>query len=40
MEWIRRKIGFEGLFVVEPEGRSGGLALFWRDMNQANLISF
>lgn len=30
MEWVRRKIGFEGMIVVEPIGRSGGLAFYGR----------
>lgn len=40
MEWIRGKIGYDGIFAVEPYGRSGGIALFWKDMNQAKLIGF
>jgi len=31
MEKIRCKLGFEGLFVVNPVGRSGGLALLWKE---------
>jgi exonuclease III len=31
LELLRVKMGYEGLFVVDPVGRSGGLALFWRD---------
>lgn len=31
MEAIQMKLGFEGMFVVEPVGRSGGLAMLWRD---------
>jgi hypothetical protein len=31
MEGIRVKLGFEGLFVVDPVGRSGGLALLWSE---------
>jgi hypothetical protein len=30
MEKIRCKLGFEGLFVVNPVGRSGSLALLWK----------
>ena len=29
MEATRVKLGFDGLFVVDPVGRSGGLALLW-----------
>jgi hypothetical protein len=31
MEKIRCILGFEGLFVVNPVGRSGGLALLWKE---------
>lgn len=31
MNWLRDKLGFEGMIVVDLEGRSGGLALLWRD---------
>lgn len=40
MDWIRMKLGFEGMVVVESRGRSGGLALLWREKNQANLLNF
>ena len=29
MEWIRLKLGFDSLFVVDPIKRKGGLALLW-----------
>jgi hypothetical protein len=29
MEVIKSKLGFEGLFVVDCHGRSGGLGLMW-----------
>lgn len=29
MEAIKSRLGFEGLFVVDCHGRSGGLALMW-----------
>jgi hypothetical protein len=31
MEWLRVKLGFNGLFVVDSIGKSGGLALLWID---------
>lgn len=34
LEWLRVKLGFDGLFVVDPIGRSGGLALFWMGVSQ------
>jgi hypothetical protein len=30
LENIKIRIGFDGLFVAEPVGRSGGLALLWK----------
>lgn len=29
--FLRNKLGFDCLFVVNPLGRSGGLALFWQE---------
>ncbi|KAK1381475.1 hypothetical protein POM88_028219 [Heracleum sosnowskyi] len=40
MEWLQRRLGYEGLFVVDPIGRSGGLALLWKEKEQAKLISY
>lgn len=40
MEWFRTSIGFEGLLTVEPQRRSGGLALLWHEADQASLLSF
>lgn len=39
-ERFKVKMGFEGLFFVDNTGRSGGLALFWKEKSSANLISF
>lgn len=39
MEDIRNMLGFEGMLVVEPQGRSGGLALHWKEKEQAELLS-
>lgn len=39
MEWIRNLLGYEGMVVVESQGRSGGLALMWKEENQASLRS-
>lgn len=39
MEWYRTRLGFEGMIVVEAEGRSGGLALLWRKSDQITLKS-
>lgn len=40
MEVIRCKLGYEGLFVVEPQGRSGGLAMLWKFQDQARILGF
>ncbi|KAL8101252.1 hypothetical protein AgCh_033213 [Apium graveolens] len=32
-------LGFEGMMVIDPRGRSSGLAFLWRDRDQANLLS-
>ena len=34
IEGLRVQLGFEGLFVVEPVGRSGGLALSWKTVDE------
>lgn len=39
MEQIRARLGYQGLLVVEAQGRSGGLALLWKETDQVNLIS-
>ncbi|KAK1393523.1 hypothetical protein POM88_012579 [Heracleum sosnowskyi] len=31
---------YEGLFVVEPQRRSGGLALIWKESTQAEFVGF
>jgi len=40
MEWIRVKLGFTGCFAVDPMGRSGGLALLWRDMGALDIYNY
>ncbi|XP_019181689.1 PREDICTED: uncharacterized protein LOC109176754 [Ipomoea nil] len=39
-ERLRVKLGFEGLFNVDNDGLSGGLALLWRTNNTARLIGY
>ena len=34
------KLGFEGLFVVEPRGKSGGLALLWKERNVLEIQNY
>ena len=40
LESIKVKLGFDGLFVVDRVGRSGGLALMWKASSKVNLLSF
>jgi hypothetical protein len=40
MEGLRVQLGFEGLFVVEPIGRSGGLALFWKIVDELEIQNY
>ncbi|XP_074346940.1 uncharacterized protein LOC141685753 [Apium graveolens] len=40
MEKVRRALHFDGLFAVDSQGMSGGLALLWRVKDQVNLQSF
>jgi hypothetical protein len=40
LEMIRIKMGFVGLFVVDPVGRSGGLALFWMEECGLEIYNF
>jgi hypothetical protein len=37
LEWLRVKLGFDGVFVVDPVGRSGGFTLFWKDEIQLEI---
>lgn len=39
-EMARVKLGFAGLFVVEPVGRSGDLALLWKEVEQLEIQKF
>lgn len=40
LEWISNKLGFEGLVTADPQGRSGGIALLWKEEHNARLLSF
>jgi hypothetical protein len=40
MEVLKVQLGFGGLFTVDPVGRSGGLALLWRDANELRIQNF
>jgi hypothetical protein len=40
MERLRIKLEFSGLFVVGPVGRSGGLALMWKEEREWEIYNF
>jgi hypothetical protein len=40
MEYVRVKLGFECLFVVDSVGRSDGLALLWNDMELEEIQNY
>ncbi|XP_074336953.1 uncharacterized protein LOC141674128 [Apium graveolens] len=40
MEKIQRELNYEGMVVVKAQGRSGGMALLWKQENQTTLLSF
>jgi exonuclease III len=40
MERIRVRLGFNGMFVVDPVGRSGGLVLFWKDAKNLEIQNY
>lgn len=37
MKKLYNKLSFEGFVAVEPQGKSGGIALFWRNVEGVNL---
>lgn len=39
MEGVRLKLGFEGMVVVESQGKSGDLAILWKEAMQAKLVN-
>jgi hypothetical protein len=40
LEGLRVKLGFACVFVVEPVGRSGGLAMFWKEAEVLEIQNF
>jgi hypothetical protein len=40
MEKVRCRLGFDCLFVVDPVGRSGGLALFWKKSANIEIYNY
>lgn len=39
MEWVRTRSEFQGMVVVEAQGRSGGLSMLWRNRDHVKLLS-
>uniref|UniRef100_A0A803NPV8 Reverse transcriptase domain-containing protein n=1 Tax=Cannabis sativa TaxID=3483 RepID=A0A803NPV8_CANSA len=40
IEKVRLAIGFQGVFSVDCRGKSGGVALFWRDTDEVSLLGY
>jgi hypothetical protein len=40
MEWIKVKLGFVSLLAVDPVGRSGGVALLWKEENEIKIQNY
>lgn len=40
VEKVRLSLGFDGMIAVDSSGRSGGLALLWRNKDEVTLTSF
>lgn len=40
MDRIRVKLGLSGMFLVDPIGRSGGLALLWKDLDEVTILNY
>jgi hypothetical protein len=40
MDQIKLRLGFDNLFVVDPVGRSGGLALLWNKEENLEIFSY
>jgi hypothetical protein len=40
LQAIRRSLGFEGMFSVDPVGFSGGIALFWKNNGEVSIQNY
>lgn len=40
MDHIRHGLGYEGGFIVETRGHSGGIAMMWKNGEEGKLLSY
>ena len=40
MEWVKHKLGFQGLFSINSNCNGGGTTFLWTEKNRAQLLSF
>ncbi len=40
MQTLLVSLGFEGLFTVEPVGTGGGLAFFWMNSREVEVLNY
>jgi exonuclease III len=40
LQAIRRLLGFEGMFSIDPVGLSGGIALFWKNNGEVSIQNY
>jgi hypothetical protein len=40
MEFVKIKLGFDKMFVVDCKGRSGGLVLLWKSTIQVDIQNY
>ncbi|KAM6580301.1 hypothetical protein CsatA_004075 [Cannabis sativa] len=40
VEKVKNRLGFEGSFSVDVNGKKGGLAILWRDKSEAQLLKY
>jgi hypothetical protein len=40
LQKLRCSLGFDGMFQVDPVGKSGGLVLLWKDDKEVEILNF
>jgi exonuclease III len=40
LDFLKNRLGFDGLFVVNSKGKSGGLALFWQESFHVSIQNY